>query len=124
MISPIDTKDIIEAKIFVPLGTTALWSVYLGPSTDMYGDDVISSQFAASTSLTVVPANYVNTDQIFFQFGNLQKGEQDFIARPGIDIYINDKLSFQGTNYKVKAIKDYVLSDVTIFRALRCVEFI
>lgn len=124
MIDPISTKDIIEERIFVPLGMTALWSVYIDGSTDIYGDNVATSSFGSQTNLTVVPANYINTNQVFFQFGDLQKGDQDLIVRPGTAIGIKDKIVYNGANYMVKALKNYVLSDTSIFIAIRCVEII
>lgn len=125
MIDPISTKEIIEERIFVPLGITALYSPYIGTSVDIYGDNVSTSSFGTQINLTVVPANYINTDQQFFQFGDLQKGDQDLIVRPTqTQVVIKDKITYLGSDYMVKAVKNYVLSDTSIFIALRCVEFI
>lgn len=124
MIDPISTKEIIEQRIFTPLGMTAVWSVYIDGSTDIYGDNVSTSSFGTPSNLTVVPANYVNTNQVFFQFGDLQKGDQDLIVRPGTPINIKDKIVYNNSTYMVKQLKNYVLSDTSIFIALRCVEFI
>lgn len=125
MISPTQTRDIIESRIFVPLGITTQWSQYIGNSIDLYGDDISTSTYSSSSNLTVVPANYINTDQIFFQFGDLEAGNQDLILRPtSSTVAIKDKIVYLGTPYMVKALKDYVLSDTSLFIAIRCVEFI
>jgi hypothetical protein len=124
MIDPIQTRDIIEERIFVPLGMNTLWSKYIGTSIDIYGDDVSTSVFDTATTLVVVPANYVNTNQIFFQFGDLEKGNQDLIVRPGTDINIKDKVVYQDMPYMVKALKDYVFGSTSIFIAIRCVEIL
>lgn len=124
MISPIATKQIIESKIFIPLGTTALWSTYIDSSTDNYGDDITGNTFNTATDLTVVPSEYANTTQNFFQFGDLQKGEQDFVIRPLTDIHIKDKIVYGNKSYMVKELKEYILGDTSILIAIRCVEFI
>jgi hypothetical protein len=125
MISPTQTRDIIEERIFVPLGMTAIYAPLIGTSVDIYGDNVSSSMYGSSSNLTVVPANYVNTNQVFFDFGNVEKGSQDLIIRPtSSTVNIGDKVIYLNTPYMVKALKDYVLSDTSIFIALRCVEFI
>ena len=124
MIDPIQTQQIIEERIFVPLGMTVLWSAYIGTSIDDHGDDMSNPLFVTATNLTVVPANYVNTNQVFFQFGDLEKGDQDLIVRPGTLINIKDKIVYQGLPYIVKALKDYVFGSTSIFIAIRCVEIL
>lgn len=124
MISPTQTRDIIEERIFVPLGTNSLMSSYLDSTSDMYGDDTNPLNYDSTTNLVLVPANYVNTDQQFFQFGDLEKGAQDFIVRPTTIINIKDKVIYGGVTYYVKATKNYVLGDTSIFTAIHCVEFL
>ena len=122
MTSPTDMRDIIEEKIFNFLGTTAVYSSLLNPSVDTYGDYVPS--WGTASSITIVPANAYNTYEAFFQFGNLEKGDQDILLRPTQSVQVGDKVVLSGNTYRVKTFKLYSADGVDIVIAARLVEIL
>ena len=122
MTSPTDMKDIIEARIFLVWGTTAVYSSLVAPSVDTYGD--VTPSWGTASSITVVPANAYNTYEAFFQFGNLEKGDQDILLRPTQSVQVGDKVVLNSNTYRVKTFKLYAADSVDIVIAARLTEII
>lgn len=124
MLDATQAQTIIEERIFGSFKTTAILSSYIANSTDIYGDNVDSSTYSVGVNIDVVPANYINTKQVFFQFGDLQKGEQDLVLHYNQPIHIKDKITFNGADYMVKEIKEYDMNGTTLLIAIRIVELL
>lgn len=122
MTSPTDMKDIVEEKIFLFLGTSATYSALVAPSVDSYGDSTPS--WGTASSIIVVPANAYNTFEAFFQFGNLEKGDQDILLRPTQTVNVGDKVVLNSTTYRVKNFKLYSADGVDIVIAARLTEIL
>jgi hypothetical protein len=125
-------RNVIEARVFVPYGFDVLYAPLIAPSLNEWGDNVKQIgltpwNLASSSTIHVCPANAFNTQEIFYQFGNLEKGDQDILIRPTQSFGVGDLIiTTTGTvgSYRVKKFSDYVVGDVNIFYYVRLNEII
>jgi hypothetical protein len=119
----VDTDSVrskIENKIFINLGSTALWSSYTKGSNDKWGDRIDS--YATTTSITIVPWTHKYKGEDFFEFGDLEAGDSDIALRYSQPLDINDKITWNTKVYKVKAIQYYTLKDALLVKVARIHE--
>lgn len=119
----VDTASIIakiETKIFVNLGSTAIWTSIIEGSNTKWGDR--SDTYATSSSITIVPWGHIYAKEDFFDFGDLESGEVDVALRYTQPLTINDKLLWNTKIYKVKAIQYYTLKDALLVKVARLTE--
>ncbi|HEY9702083.1 MAG TPA: hypothetical protein V6C58_06540 [Allocoleopsis sp.] len=124
MVNAESVRTKVENKIFQALGSSALWASQITPSLNKWGDDVNTSQFSSDASITIVPYYLLDSNQEFFDFGDLEKGEMDIAMRYNSGVSINDRITFNSKLYKVKAIEDYILKDVSLVKIARLSEFL
>lgn len=122
MVNAISVRNKVENKIFVALGSSALWSSYTNPSISKWGDQV--EAWGTETSITIVPFYLMNNQQSFQDFGDLEAGEMDIALRYNDGVNVNDKITFNTKLYKVKAIENYILKDISLVNIARLKEFI
>jgi len=122
MVNALSVRNKVETKIFVALGSSALWSSYVAPSLDKWGDNTPS--YGTDTAITIVPFYLIDGNQTYFDFGDLEVGEMDIAMRYNSGVAINDKITFNTKLYKVKAIENYILKDISLVKIARLKEFI
>jgi hypothetical protein len=80
---------------------------------------------AGSSTLQIALANVFNTKEMFYMFGNLEKGDQDILIQadqtiPGIGDYIG----LNGGDYRVKLVRDYYIGSTNVVTFCRITEII
>lgn len=103
-------KDLIENRVFVPWGINVVYAPATSSSINEWGDKLQSWNMSSSSSIRVVPANAFNTKEIFYQFGNLEKGDQDILIRPTQSFEVGDLIITSNgvtASYRIKKFSAY-----------------
>lgn len=124
MVNGTDVKDIIETRVFPLFGVSCTYSSLLTSSTTIssYGDATMV--WATGVPITVCPANAYNTYEKFYEFGDLQKGDQDILLLPSQNVQVWDKVTLNSINYRVKDFKEYHMDGTFVVTVARLVELL
>lgn len=122
MVNTDSIRNKIEAKVFTALGSTALRASLIDGSNDKWGDE--TDTFGTDTSITIVPWSYLNLNEDFFDFGDLEKGEVDVAVRYSQALFIGDKITWNSKYYRVKNVEDFYVKDANLVRVARLKEII
>lgn len=110
-------RNKLETKVFNKLGSNLVWQAHSSSSIDKWGDNTIT--YASSTTLKAVPYNLISSRENYVAFGDLKEGEVDIVVPYTSVIGVKDKITFNGVQYFVKDIEQYIISDGVVAYAVR-----
>ena len=107
----------LDVKVFNKIGSEAFLMSATSTSTDEYGGvyDLIES----STSITIVPYNLIGGRLNYTAFGDLAEGDTDGVAPYNSPMTLGCKITFNGVDYKVINLEDYLIENEKIGIAFR-----
>lgn len=99
----------IANKVFNKIGSTATLYSVQSSTIDKWGD--ATTTYSSGTSITIVPYNIISSRVSFEKFGDLKDGELDIVYSYDTSISPEDKITFDGVDYRVMQIEKYYYSD-------------
>lgn len=82
------------------------------------GYDGSTETESGTSSIYLVPANYLKTRISLEKFGDLQEGEVRFITKSSYTIDTDDYIVFNGDNYNIRQIRPIRFNDVNVANIL------
>lgn len=110
-------RNKLTNKVFNKLGSSLVWEPHSSSSIDKWGDNTIT--YGTSTALTAVPYNLVSSREAYNTFGDLQEGDTDMVVPYTSVLGTKDRITFNGVQYYVKQIEQYIISDGVVAYAVR-----
>lgn len=114
-------RDKLDVKVFNKIASTGTLITESVTYND-YGDKVISAE--SSVSISIIPYNFFTGRLNYQSFGTLDEGDMDIIVRYDSTINTKDKITFNSTDYEVKAVEDYFLLGGSLAKAVRVTKLI
>ena len=108
----VSVRNKLDAKVFSPYGISVTFKKKSSPVYNSRGEE--SSVTTTSSTFLIVPYNVMADRQSFEKFGNLNEGDFDAAVRYDTDISIDDEVTFNGVDYKVKEIGEEYLKEIVV----------
>jgi len=87
-------------------------------SNNNFDYGAVSEQLTEEFNVKAVPANYVKSDLVPLNFGDLEQGDMRFFCKSDTEIDDNDKVIFNNEEYLVKRINAYWVGGVIVAKVL------
>jgi SPP1 family predicted phage head-tail adaptor len=109
-------RNKLDKKIFIPYGKTVTFKSRGSPTYNSRGE--VEAETYTTTSIPIVPYNIIDANQSYEAFGNLEAGDLDAAVPYNVSVAIDDVITMEGTDYRIKAIEKNYLPEnvVTIIR--------
>ena len=105
-------RNKLDIKVFAKFGKTVTFITKSSPTYNSRGE--LISETATSSDLVIVPYNFVGNRQTYEKFGNMEEGEFDAAVRWDTTIAVDDEITFNSVNYKVKEIAEEYLKEIVV----------
>jgi len=106
----------LASKVFNVIGKSVTLNSKSSPVYNSRGE--LESITSVPSTITVVPYNLTEKDQVYESWGNLEEGETDMAINYEVTINVEDTITMEGDTWRVKAVEKNYLPDnvVTIVR--------
>lgn len=108
----VSVRSKLDTKVFTPYGISVTFKKKSTPVYNSRGE--LSSETTTESTLLIVPYNLMADRQSYQKFGQLDEGDFDAAVRYDTDISIDDEVTFNGVDYKVKEIGEEYLKEIVV----------
>jgi hypothetical protein len=109
-------RNKLQSKIFTPYGKSVTLKSKSSPIYNSRGEE--EDQTFTSSTISIVPYNIINADEVHEPFGTLEEGELDAAVAYSVTVAVGDKITMESVDYYIKNVQENYLPEnvVSIIR--------
>lgn len=122
MASLVGIRTRLQNRIFNKIGSTATLTPFTSQTSDKWGDPSVT--WGTPVTITIVPFEYAKTLIRYDKGGDTKTASVITIVPYSQAIGVNDKITYDGADYKVLEIDSFTFQGGELAKQVRCAKIL